>query len=74
MPRIFVSSDAIRMDGGESIVWIIRQGQLVRRVVEAGPVSAGRREVRKGLSGGEQVVTVGPAKMTEGMKVKLATP
>lgn len=70
-PRIFIPTEAVRNDGGESIVWIVRQGQLVRRVVDAGPVSAGRREVRSGLSGGEQVVTAGPANLTEGMRVSV---
>jgi RND family efflux transporter MFP subunit len=73
-PRIFIPAAAVRNDGGESVVWIIRQEQLTRRVITAGPVSAGRREVRTGLTGGEQIVTAGPANLADGMRVTVVTP
>ena len=73
-PRIFIPTEAVRNEGGESVVWIVRQDQVVRRVITAGPVSAGRREVRSGLTGGEQVVTAGPANLADGMRVKVVTP
>ena len=40
-------------------MWLVRDGRLEAREVEAGPVSGGFREIRRGLSGGEQVVTGG---------------
>ena len=55
-PRIFVPADAVQLDGETTIVWIVRDGAVTRTVVEAGPVSGGRREIRAGLSGGERVV------------------
>jgi len=38
--------------------------------VEAGPVSGGYREIARGLSGGERVVTGGVESPKEGMRVK----
>src|SRR3954471_9826899 len=45
-----VPSAAVVTDQGAQVVWLVRDGRLVRRPVEAGPVSAGFREVRSGLS------------------------
>ena len=43
------------------------------RVVEAGPVSGGRREVRKGLSGGESIVLDPPQGLSDGAKLNVVT-
>jgi multidrug efflux pump subunit AcrA (membrane-fusion protein) len=59
--RIFVPGNAVRSVGGETIVWVVRNGTVSPVTVDAGPVSGGRREVRSGLSGGEQVVVDPPA-------------
>jgi len=64
-------STAVKNDAGATVVWLIRDGRLVRRVVETGPVSAGYLEVRSGLSGGEQILVGGVEAPSEGMKVKL---
>ena len=50
---------AVRESGGRSVVWLVRDGRLQAREVEAGPVSGGFREIGRGLSGGERVVTGG---------------
>lgn len=62
---------AVHESNGESFVWVVREGRLTRRVITAGPVSAGFREVRVGLSGGEQLLLSGVAAPTEGMRVKI---
>lgn len=72
--RIFVPATAVRSDGGETVVWLVRDGRLERRIVDAGPVSAGRREIRSGLSGGEQVIVAGPADLAEGGSVRPRRP
>ena len=69
-PRFRLPASAVRESGGKSVVWLVRDGRLASREVEAGPVSAGFREVRRGLSGGEMVVTGGVEAPEEGMKVK----
>ena len=62
---------AIFESGGTTIVWLIRGGRLESRTVEAGPVSAGYREIRRGLTGGEMVLTGGVEKPEQGMRVKV---
>lgn len=66
-----VPQAAVFDDGGKTVVWLIRDEKLTRREVEAGPVSAGFREVRSGLTGGEQLLTGGVEKPAEGMRVKV---
>jgi RND family efflux transporter MFP subunit len=73
-PRVRVPATAVREEGGRSIVWIVRGDRLESRVVEAGPVSAGAREIRNGLAGGELLVVDSPKPPAAGMRVKVATP
>ena len=70
-PVVRVPQAAVREEGGKSVVWLVRNQQLTRREIDAGPVSAGFREVRAGLSGGEQLLLGGVEKPTEGMRVKV---
>ncbi|HTI06137.1 MAG TPA: efflux RND transporter periplasmic adaptor subunit [Gemmatimonadales bacterium] len=71
-PRIIVPAEAVRSDGGRDVVWIVRDGRLQRRDVDAGPVSGNFREIRSGLSGGEQLLVAGVETPKEGQRVKLA--
>jgi hypothetical protein len=70
-PRIRLPVSAVREVGGKSVVWLIRDGTLAAHAVEAGPASAGFREIRRGLSGGELVLTGGVDAPAEGMRVKV---
>jgi RND family efflux transporter MFP subunit len=70
-PVIRVPSAAVKTDAGASVVWVVREGRLIRRPVETGPVSGGFLEVRSGLNGGEQILTGGVESPTEGMRVKV---
>ena len=69
-PRFRLPASAVRESGGRTIVWLVRDGKLEEREVEAGPVSGGFREVRRGLSGGELVMTGGVESPKAGMRVK----
>ena len=71
--RFRLPAAAVREEGGRSVVWLVRDGKLAAREVTAGPVSGGFREVTRGLSGGERVVTGGVAEPKEGMRVKTET-
>jgi hypothetical protein len=51
-------------------VWLVRNGRLEPRKVQAGPVSAGFREVRSGLAGGEQLLVGGVEEPAAGMRVE----
>lgn len=69
-----VPADAVREAGGTTVVWLIRGGRLEPRPVEAGPVSAGYREVRSGLTGGEMLLVGGVAEPKAGQRVNVRTP
>lgn len=66
-----VPQAAVKTDSGSTVVWIVREGRLVRRVVTTGPVSGGFFEIRSGLNGGEQLLVGGVDAPSNGMRVKL---
>ena len=70
-PRIIVPADAVRSENGRDVVWIVRDGRLQRRDVDAGPVSGNFREIRSGLAGGEQLLVGGIETPKEGQRVKV---
>lgn len=72
-PRVFVAAEAVRDEAGQPVVWVVRDGRVYRVSIEAGPVSGGRREIRSGLSGGEQVVVEGPESLEDGAVVRVVT-
>jgi RND family efflux transporter MFP subunit len=68
--RFRIPAAAVHDAGGKTVVWLVRDGRLQMREVAAGPVSGDFREVTRGLSGGERIVTGGVEKPEEGMRVK----
>ena len=72
--RFRLPETAVRMEGGRTVVWLVRDGKLEMREVGAGPVSAGFREIRSGLSGGEVIVTSGLEAPKQGMRVSVPNP
>ena len=68
-PRIRVPASAVRDAGGRPQVWLVRDGKLEPREVDAGPTSGGFREIRSGLAGGELVLTGGVETPRAGMRV-----
>jgi RND family efflux transporter MFP subunit len=71
--RVFVDAQAVRDEAGQPVVWVVREDRVYRVSVEAGPVSGGRREIRSGLSGGEQVVVEAPESLENGAAVRVVT-
>jgi HlyD family secretion protein len=71
-PRIIVPAEAVRSENGRPVVWIVRDGRLQSRDVDAGPVSGNFREIRSGLSGGEQLLVGGVETPKQGQRVKTA--
>lgn len=71
--RIVVPAAAVRDDAGKTVVWVVRDGRLARREVQAGPVSGDRRDIRSGLSGGEQLLVGGVDEPRDGMRVKIGS-
>ena len=70
-PRILVPAAAVHAEDGRSVVWLIRDGRLQKRDVDAGPVSGSFREIRSGLAGGEQLLIGGIETPREGQRVKI---
>lgn len=70
-PRFRVPAAAVREAEGGSVVWLVRDGRLEPRPVEAGPVSAGFREIRSGLAGGERLLVGGVERPEAGMRVEV---
>ena len=70
-PRIIIPAEAVRSENGRDVVWIVRDGRLQSRDVDAGPVSGNFREIRSGLSGGEQLLVGGIETPKEGQRVRL---
>ena len=68
---IRVPEAAVKTDNGATVVWVVREGRLVRRVVTTGPASGGYFEIRSGLSGGEQLLVGGVDAPADGMRVKV---
>lgn len=73
-PRIRVPAAAVREEGGRSVVWVVREGRLDSRVIDAGPESGGFREIRSGLAGGELLLVGGVERPQTGMRVKVTNP
>src|SRR5207302_65057 len=72
--RIRVPAGAVRERDGQTVVWLVRNGRLEPRVVQAGPVSGEFREIRSGLSGGELVLVGGVETPRMGLRVQATTP
>ena len=70
-PRIIVPAEAVRSENGRDVVWVVRDGRLQSRDVDAGPVSGNFREIRSGLSGGEQLLVGGIETPKQGQRVRL---
>jgi RND family efflux transporter MFP subunit len=64
-----VPQAAVRTEGGNSFVFVVRQSAVERRAIRTGGTDGDRLEVLAGLSGGDQVVISPPAELAEGMLV-----
>lgn len=58
------------LPGGETVVFVLRDGKAVRRKLETGAEVDGRVRIVKGLAGGEQIIVAGQEKLKDGMAVK----
>lgn len=55
---------------GERFVWTVKNGKAYRNVVTTGRASGNRIAIEQGLAEGEQVVTEGYQKLSEGTEIK----
>lgn len=66
---LVVSRFAIVNEDSETAVYVVRNGEVVRRVVETGIEDGDRVEILGGLQDDEQVVVVGQSGLRDGSKV-----
>ncbi len=67
--RVMVPIVAVLREGGQTAVWVVKEGVVHRQVVTLGSETKGSLEVQSGLSGGETVVLSPPPGLREGGKV-----
>jgi hypothetical protein len=61
-PRgVLVPSGALRRDGNEDVVYVLKDRRAQRRGVTLGPQSGDSRQVLSGVSPGESVIVDAPA-------------
>lgn len=70
VPRAIVPKTAIREEGGSQVVYVLRDGQVERRVVRLGEARGNEQEVTGALADGEQVVVKGPDGLKDGQRVQ----
>jgi multidrug efflux pump subunit AcrA (membrane-fusion protein) len=69
---LLVPADAVRGEGGSSVVFVVADGKVARRPVTLGRTAGPDREVLTGLKAGERVVVSPPASLSEGDAVRVA--
>ncbi|HEY0839493.1 MAG TPA: efflux RND transporter periplasmic adaptor subunit, partial [Vulgatibacter sp.] len=68
---LFLPAQALARDGGKKFVWVVQSGTAQKKAVEAETLSPGVVRVTSGLSGDEQVVSDGAAKLADGAQVQV---
>jgi RND family efflux transporter MFP subunit len=66
---VLVPADALRKDGGEDVVFVLKDGRAQRRAVTVGGSSGDSRQVLAGLSAGESVIVDAPADLKDAAAV-----
>jgi multidrug efflux pump subunit AcrA (membrane-fusion protein) len=66
-----IPRSAIIEDRGKETVFVVEDGEAVRRVVQTGYSNEGMVEIADGLSDTDEVVTVGQVGLKPGAKVKV---
>ena len=71
-PTLSIPKSALLTAGGQSAVWVLRDGTVHRTAVTPGATTELSVEISSGLTGGDVVVVAPSAALTEGQKVKVA--
>jgi RND family efflux transporter MFP subunit len=58
---IYLPKDAVRQDGGSTVVYVFHDGKAERRAVRTGGTNGDNQEIVAGLNDGDQVIVKGPA-------------
>jgi len=66
---LLIPTDAVLDEDDESTVYVVRDGEVLRRTVKTGVENNGRIEILDGLEENEQIVVVGHSGLRNGSKV-----
>jgi RND family efflux transporter MFP subunit len=69
--KALVPASAVRNDGGQAVVFVVRGDRLERRAVTVGRELGADVEVMAGVSAGEQVVVSAPEELSDGQPIRL---
>jgi hypothetical protein len=69
---VLVPTAALRKDGGEDVVFVLKDNKAQRRAVALGRTSGDSRQVLSGVSPGEAVIVDAPAGLKDDAAVKEA--
>ena len=69
-PRLLVSKNAVRTEGGQSVVYVVKEDRVERRAVKVGVADGDKLEVVSGLNSGDRIVVDGHAGLADGSRVK----
>jgi RND family efflux transporter MFP subunit len=71
-PRgVLVPAGAIRQDGGQDVVFLVKDGHAERRAVTLGGTLGEERQVQAGVSAGDTVIVEAPATLEDGAAVEV---
>jgi RND family efflux transporter MFP subunit len=68
---VMVSQEAVRDDGGQKVVFLVKNDRVERRAVKVGENRDSRTQVLAGLIAGDTVVVRGPADLKDGQAVQV---
>jgi RND family efflux transporter MFP subunit len=68
--RLMVPKSAVRTDGAQKIVFVVKEDRVERRAVTVGGETGDQVEVVSGLNSGEKIVVEGPEGLADGSRVK----
>jgi len=71
-PVVLVPAAALREDGDQDVVFVVKEDKAERRAVKLGGSVGDNRQVQAGVSSGEQVIIEAPASLKDGDAVKLS--
>jgi hypothetical protein len=69
-PRLLAPKSAVRTDGDQTIVFVVRDERAERRAVKVGPTDGDQIEIVSGVNAGERIVVDGVSTLTDGARVK----
>jgi hypothetical protein len=68
---VTVPKQALRRDGEQDIVFVVKDEKAERRAVKVGGADGTRAQITSGLAAGELVVIVGPTELADGDSVRI---